>query len=819
MKRLIYILFALCCTTSNAWSTNVRAPQQPANPLGKQHEMKGEQRETIIIGDIYDAANGRPLPNVNVYLQGTDIGTISNAEGMFLLRGQVDRAHTLIVSAVGYHTERFRIEVGQQVGIDIALREKVSSLADVFVYPGVNPALPLMDEVRKHRQANQQTTMLDQAHQNLACYVSDIQPKHLRKTLWKSLQTGMLQAEDSTYLIPLYWRRKKEQQVEEQATLLTTTDYNILLNDLQSTCDFYNNHIQILSTSLLSPLAAAGNSYYNYYLADSMQVGNEKHYLVHFRTKNAFYATFNGEMAIDSATYALRSIKATVPSQTNINFLRQLTIHQYFTQCNHLVNERLSLLLDFAIKTDTSHIFPTLLITRNTSFPHHSISPSPHRLIASSHNSPIVSAMDSLSNTPLFRTAKFVAYVLQTGYIPTGKYIEIGKVNELLKYNQVEGWRMALPLRTTEMLWQRVSLGGYISFATGDRACKGMGEVNIALPTQKRHTIQVRYGDHYVYSDVNDFQEYIRENQVFNPQINLITELLRGAPFNKPFYYNTMVRRREARMHFEDEWNSFLETQAYLKIGRMGYGTASRDYMGQKSFFYSTLGASARISFHERKIDSYFHRRHIYNHLPVVYLGAELGSYQLADMPRYRMYGNLRLMVRQKVNLGIAGNLNYLLEAGMIFGNVPYPLLHIFAGNPSYTLDAQRFTLMNTYQYAADRYVSIHAQWDGNGLLLNRVPGIRYLRLRELVEVKVAYGSMHEKHAQVLVFPHLSDYKAEQASAYSLLSAPTVPYVEVGVGLGNILRIGEVYGVFRLTHWHDAHAPWWGLRFRLHLGM
>ena len=189
----------------------MRAPQQPANPLGKQHEMKGEQRETIIIGDIYDAANGRPLPNVNVYLQGTDIGTISNAEGMFLLRGQVDRAHTLIVSAVGYHTERFRIEVGQQVGIDIALREKVSSLADVFVYPGVNPALPLMDEVRKHRQANQQTTMLDQAHQNLACYVSDIQPKHLRKTLWKSLQTGMLQAEDSTYLIPLYWRRKKVQ--------------------------------------------------------------------------------------------------------------------------------------------------------------------------------------------------------------------------------------------------------------------------------------------------------------------------------------------------------------------------------------------------------------------------------------------------------------------------------------------------------------------------------------------------------------------------------------------------------------------------------
>jgi hypothetical protein len=46
-----------------------------------------------------------------------------------------------------------------------------------------------------------------------------------------------------------------------------------------------------------------------------------------------------------------------------------------------------------------------------------------------------------------------------------------------------------------------------------------------------------------------------------------------------------------------------------------------------------------------------------------------------------------------------------------------------------------------------------------------------------------------------------------------------VPYVEVGAGIGNILRVGEVYGVFKLTQWHDPQTPWWAVRFRLHLGM
>jgi hypothetical protein len=92
------------------------------------------------------------------------------------------------------------------------------------------------------------------------------------------------------------------------------------------------------------------------------------------------------------------------------------------------------------------------------------------------------------------------------------------------------------------------------------------------------------------------------------------------------------------------------------------------------------------------------------------------------------------------------------------------------------------------------------------------IPGLRYARLRELVELKVAYGGLSKEHQTVLPFPHNHTH-------HGTLSALSTPYVEMGVGIGNILRIGEVYGVFRLTQLQDPCAPWWAVRFRLYLSM
>lgn len=788
-----------------------------------------QKAETIIVGEIYDAHTGEPIPHVNISIQGTSLGTASTAEGMFLLREELDKPRTMVVSAMGYQTQRFRIEPGQKAGIDIALQEKVGNLGEVFVVPGANPAIPIMEKVRANRAHNKRSTDTNDATCQTALFVSDIQSKHLQRNIWKSLQEGMIAQEDSTFLIPLYWRQQYADSINEQATLMTNTDYQMLLSQIPTTFDFYNNHLPLISFSILSPIAAAGDTYYQYFLVDSTTIEHEKHYIIRFRTKNPFYATLNGEMAIDSATYALRSIQAYLPAQTSINYLRQLTIKQTFTSDNILQNEDLAVLLDFAIKQDSSRIFPTLLISRNTQLPVETPQAYGGSYLGSSiasdtlgvHLSPtaVSLAMDSVNNTPLFKTAKFLAYILQTGCIPTSKYVEIGKIHHVVRYSPFEGLRFGIPLQTTSDLWENVSLEAFLAYGTKDRAWKGMGQVSVQLPSERRHIMRLRYSDEYILSDVNDFHLYLRENNILSPQINIVSRVMQGLPFNKDYYLNTMLRRQEARLHFEDDWNNYLETQAYLKIGRMGCGLPTTDYNAQPSFFYATLGAYARISFNERKVDSYFHRRHIYNHLPVLYFGAEIGSYQTETMSSYRMYGNVQFMLRHNVDLGLAGKLDYLLQAGMIFGKVPYPLLHIFTGNQTYAFDAHRFSLMNTYQYAADQYVALQANWNGNGILFNLIPGVRYLRLRELLEVKVAWGGLRNDHQSVVDFPSIPPTMDKDLTHYSLLTAPTIPYVELGVGIGNILRIGEVYSIWRLTRIQDPAAPYWSMRFRFSLGL
>ena len=162
MKRLIFILLSTIIIPHTIWATD-----------------SNTTIETIIVGDVYDAYTGLALPNVNIYFQGTNIGTTSNPEGLFVLRGLIARQRIMVVSAVGYHPERFRIMPGQQVGVEIALREKVGQLSEVFVTPGTNPALPLMQQVRLHRHANQRNIDSNQIHAQTALYVSDIQSKHL----------------------------------------------------------------------------------------------------------------------------------------------------------------------------------------------------------------------------------------------------------------------------------------------------------------------------------------------------------------------------------------------------------------------------------------------------------------------------------------------------------------------------------------------------------------------------------------------------------------------------------------------------------------
>lgn len=757
--------------------------------------------ETRIIGEVFAATTGEPLPNVSVYFKGSQVGTTTDQSGMFYLHVDLLRTATLTVSSIGYKTQRFTIEPGQDAGLAVVLEEKRNALSELVVLPGANPALPLMDSVRAHRLQNMppEGTIGGQTEQEY--FISQITAKTLKRRLWRSLQSGMILQEDSTYILPV--------PPSLSATLSVPVPEHM---------NFYHPTVPFGSLSLLSPTAASAPAYYHFFLIDSLTA--PKRYLVDFRPKNAFDPLFTGTLTIDSATYAITEVEASIPREANINFLSSLHYGSRY-DANRLAEEQMRAVLDLAVRTDSSHIFPSLLV-KQTFHPlpiQETDSTQTLPTAPRAHFAPQTLTSDS-TDLPLFRVASWVGWLVHTGYARTGTPVDIGNVIELLQFNRYEKVHIGLPFRTNERLFKHVSLEGYVGYGIRDRGIKYKAQMQVIMPTERRNIFGVSWWDHYVYSEVTPFDELMRENSWVYGNMQLMSYLLSDVFYKGSQARTSAVRKQELKVWVDNDWCSSqgarpsVETRLAVHAGRMGYGNAvNYHYYDMPSFRHNSVAATVRLGWGERVVDLYLTRKHFQTGYPTVFLGAEMGSWMMDGERHYHVYGNLNVLVKHTASLGMGGTLTYALRAGIILGKVPYPLLASPNGNQSYTFAAERFTLMNNNQYTTDKFIQLHVNWNGQGILFNRIPGVRYLRLRELVEMKLAYGGLSAENRQL-------NAGLEGAP----MSTLTIPYLEAGVGIGNILRVGEVYSVWRITPAstatdHYASLPRWAIRFRFNLGL
>ena len=808
--------------------------------------------ETIIVGEIVNETTGEAIPNVNIHFRGTKIGTSSDANGAYALRVDMQAKAQLVFSAVGYYTQRFEVEPGSMAGLQVSMREKVATLTEVVIAPNENPALAILRQVREHRKENDRTLHADlttdvQREQTL--YVSHIGKRQLRRALWRSLQAGMIAQEDSTYILPLYretqtYRLNGKEMTpandqRTQALILTSTDYSALIGS-EGNLNFYAPSVSLMKHAFLSPLAPSGNLYYRYYLTESEAndltaersdsandlTGEAGLVRIAFRTRNPFYATFNGEMIIDTTTFALRAINAYVPAEVAVNYVNTLHVSQSLLPDGSIADEHISALLDVNIKSEKAGtIFPTLLLNtslsrdpRTTSLPSlpssTSSSSSPSSSSSSSSSSSpsssevsADSAFAALDSLPIIRTAKWFATIATTGYIPTGSFLDIGHIEEILQVNHHEGVHLGLPFRTNEKMSKIVSLEASVGYGIKDRRAKGLGRISVNLPTLRRNILQLEYHDRYVWSEVDDFDRLMRENSMGWRNFDFTSYAFEALHRDKKCV-NTAIRQRQLQFHWFADWTSFLETHAYVRVGNQPENLPSlQGGDGGRLVNYQSLSLIARFSWGERKYDGYFLRRYAYSSkYPVLYVGLESGHWsptgtKSADQTAEGgLFTHLRLMLTQHANLGMGGTLTYVVQGGAIFGKVPPTLLWHANANQGYAYDPYRFTMLHGYELMADKYVALHAEWNGQGILFNLIPGIRWLHLRELVEGKIAYGYLSEMHK----------------SQITNVKSPHNFYAEVGVGLGNILRVCDLYSVWGYT----KDTRWqWAMRFRIHLGL
>ncbi|MFR7825309.1 MAG: carboxypeptidase-like regulatory domain-containing protein, partial [Odoribacter splanchnicus] len=99
----------------------------------KPREVRVQQQQMIrVTGQVTDE-NGQPLPGVTVLLKGTTLGTATDPEGKYGLtipKGEV----VLLFSMVGMEdVERKAASAGEEIRIDVVMKNVVNELDDVVV--------------------------------------------------------------------------------------------------------------------------------------------------------------------------------------------------------------------------------------------------------------------------------------------------------------------------------------------------------------------------------------------------------------------------------------------------------------------------------------------------------------------------------------------------------------------------------------------------------------------------------------------------------------------------------------------------------------
>ncbi len=161
-----------------------------------------------------------------------------------------------------------------------------------------------------------------------------------------------------------------------------------------------------------------------------------------------------------------------------------------------------------------------------------------------------------------------------------------------------------------------------------------------------------------------------------------------------------------------------------------------------------------------------------------------------------------------------AGYTDIILDGGYVFGKVPFPLLTIHKANQTYAYQLSAYNLMNFMEFVSDKYAAVNLDMYLNGFILNRVPLLRKLKLREVASVKVLYGSLRdennpEKNNDALNFP------VNENGILTTYNLNNGPYIEASVGIANIFKLVRVDLVRRLSYLNHPQVSEWGIRSRI----
>ncbi|WP_333841864.1 DUF5686 and carboxypeptidase-like regulatory domain-containing protein [Alistipes dispar] len=805
-------------------------------------------QSTRVRGRVTDASTGLPLQFASVVFSGTTVGITTDEQGIYALETR-DTTARIEVSIVGYAPQSRRVERGTFSQVDFALDPVRFDIGQVVITPGDNPAHPILEEVVRRRPQNDPEyydTYCCTTYTKMELDLTNLRPSFRSKRLQRnfgfifsymdtSALTGAayLPAMISESSAELYHSRSPQFTREViRASRISGVENSEAVaqftGGMHGDVNFYDNFIDLFDVRFASPLASGGRTYYDYFLVDSLDVKGRKTYKIRFHPKRLTTPVLDGEIHIDSATYALQSASVRMPRGVNVNWIRHLRIdnENRLTENGRWFRLRDRVSAEFSLTTADSSKLVSFIGTREIAYSDVRIDePIPDEVLRmdnrvqiaggnpnrrdeayweavrpytlSERERGIYAMVDSVQRVPLYRNIYTLVNTILVGHWNT-KYIGIGPYYKIASFNKLEGFRMQLGGRTTTEVSRRVRLSGYAAYGTRDGRFKGGGSIEAVfgrtltrkLTLSGRHDVlQLGAGDNAL------------------TESNILSSILSRGDQRL-----SMVNRGEA--DYEHEWRHGVTARLGARLQRVysnRYVPMIRpDGTPANSISDAALRAELRFAKDETVYRMPFDKQSLGSKYPVVTLSAAIGIPGL--LPGASEYYRFEGGIRYRPELPPIGYSTITVRGGHIVGTVPYPLLKLHEGNGTYFYDPYAFSCMDYYEFASDSWVAWFYEHHFKGLLLGRLPLIKKLRWREVLVFKGVWGTLS----------HRNDGSRPGSGAPLLfpagMSSVSTPYLEAGFGVENIFRLLRIDCIWRLTH-REPVAGEEVQRFAVNLGV
>jgi len=787
-------------------------------------------QRTRVSGVVADARSGDPLPFANVGFVGAAEGTTTDSTGAFVLEAD-GRRDSLQVTMTGYRPFRQALPRGGERDLFVALEPASELLGEVRVRPGENPAFAILRRVVARKPVNApgsaaayEQELYHRVRFDLNHFSDRIKRNFLLRPfdfLWEGIDTTA----DGVRYLPILLT---EQHERRHHRAVPPADRTVLLGsrtskffrarrimefvqDMYVEPDIYQEQVLILDRSFPSPINDHFQRAYRYLLQDSLvQCEGFTCHRITYRPRVAADAAFTGELLIDTVSHAVVRVDLIFSIAANVNFVRHYRIRQHHAPepGGPWFLRRSEVLADFTVienDADMTGFFGRKLsVTRRVVLDrprddgfYRTAPPDPDVDSAyvrddryweavrpeafGEEEARVVRMVDRMNSDPRWKRREAVLHLLAEGWLPVGA-IDVGNVYTFVSHNRVEGWRGKVGLRTTDRLSTGWGASGHLAYGVDDDRPKGAASL-WWRPRDRRGRRTWGGG-----LDLWDDLVQPGRSASLLPLDHALTSLVRLSGPDPRWY------RRLLEAHAERRGTDGLS----VRFGFFGDRLADADGPLPRIRASDTLAwnavdlAGARLAlrwspgtpglsaaFDELRKGLFAPR------LPTVALEATLAADGIwggqVDMAR------LRLKLEHRQRLGRWGYLDLLAEGGALSGAVPYPLLFYPNSDPLLFNDARSFNLMNFMEFAADRYAALHVEHHLEGFLLNRVPLLSRIKLREFVFARAFVGDLRAENRNGPV------------PLPTGLDAPDGPYVEVGFGLENILKVARVDLVWRVT--------------------